>query len=99
MENANSTAKGIVNAAITVVPYSPDGASLPELVPADYAAVNAAQLQYGPGPLSVNSYLQSASQQQLQANFLFQYYGTIRKRVAVLTIDAAGHPVTPKKDD
>jgi hypothetical protein len=79
-------------AAISVNPYSPDGATLAELVPANYVAVNAAQQQYGPGPLSVNSYLQSTSEQQSQVNWLFSYYGTIRKRVAALTIDAAGHP-------
>jgi hypothetical protein len=78
--------------AITVVPYSPDGASLPELVPAAYATANAAQAQYGPRSLSLSSYLQSATAQQSQANWLLTYYGTLRKRIAVITIDAATHP-------
>lgn len=78
--------------AITVNPYSPDGASLAELVPAGPAAVNAAQQQYGARPLTVSSYLQSGTSQQNQANWLFAYYGTLRKRVAKLTVDAASHP-------
>ena len=78
--------------AITVQPYSPDGATLAELVPSGFAAVNAAQSQFGPRPLNVNSYLQSTSSQQSQADWLFGYYGAVRRRGAVITIDAASHP-------
>ena len=81
-----------VYTAITVAPYSPDGASLPDLVPSDYQAVNAAQAQYGPRPLALTNYLQSSTEQQNAANFLFTFYGTLRKRIAVITIDAATHP-------
>jgi hypothetical protein len=78
--------------AITVNPYSPDGASLAGAVPSNAAAVSAAQKQFGVRPLAVTSYLQSSAAQASQANWLFAQYGTLRRRVAVLTINAATHP-------
>ena len=81
-----------VYTAITMAPYSPGGTSLPDLVPANSAAVKTAQAQYGARPLPLNSYLQSTSEAQSAVNWAFSYYGTLRKRIAVLTIDAASHP-------
>ena len=78
--------------AITIQPYSPDGTTPAVLVPSDAAAVAAAQGQYGPRPQQVTSYLQSAAGQQAQADWNFRYYGTLRKRIRQLTIDAASHP-------
>ena len=78
--------------APAVTPYSPSGASLAELVPANFTAANAAQAQYGPRPLPVTSYLQSSAEQQAQVNWLLAYYGTLRKRLKNLTVDAATHP-------
>jgi hypothetical protein len=78
--------------AITVAPYAPDGSSPADIVPSDADAVDAAQLQYGSRPLQVRSYLQSSTEQQAQANFLFDFYGSMRRRVETLEIDAARHP-------
>jgi hypothetical protein len=78
--------------AITVAPYAPDGSSPADLVPSDAAEVDAAELQYGTRPLQVRSYLQSSTENQALADFLFSYYGTMRRRVETLVIDAARHP-------
>ncbi|HEV2258589.1 MAG TPA: hypothetical protein VGS06_36170, partial [Streptosporangiaceae bacterium] len=77
---------------ITVKPFSPDGSTPAALTPAAFTAVNAAQAQYGTRPLDVTSYLQSAAEQQVHVNWLFTFYGTLRKRAAQLTVDAASHP-------
>lgn len=78
--------------ALSVAPFSPDGLTLANLVPSNAAAVAAAQDQYGARPMQVTSYLQSSSEQQAQVNWLFSYYGTMRRGVEVLSIDAATHP-------
>jgi hypothetical protein len=77
---------------VQVTPYSPDGASLPVVIPSNATAVNAAQQQYGPRPLGVTSYLQSGTAQQSQANWLFSTYGSVQRRVEALTVNAAGYP-------
>lgn len=77
---------------IALTPYSPDGASLPALVPANAAAANAAQLQYGPKPKSITSYLQDQTKIQAAANWWLSTFGGIRRRAEVVTIDAATHP-------
>ena len=78
--------------AITVQPLSPTGASLPLLVPQDEEAVNASQDQYGAQPLQVTSYLQSVTEMQTQANWLFATYGAPQRRAAGVKIDAAPYP-------
>jgi hypothetical protein len=77
---------------IAITPYSPDGASLPDITPANVTAVDASQIQYGSRPLTTTSYLQSTSEIQSQANWLESEFGTMRRRVEKLTIDAASHP-------
>lgn len=77
---------------IGVTPYSPDGASLATLTPANATAVNAAQKQFGPRPKAVTSYLQDAGRQQAQANWLFAQFGGLQRRAEVIAIDAASHP-------
>ena len=77
---------------ITVSPYSPDGATLPDLTPSNATAANASQAQYGPRPLQVTSYLQSSSEQQNQADWLLTTYGAAQRRTDSLTVDAAGYP-------
>jgi hypothetical protein len=86
----NDTQK--VYTSILVTPYSPDGASLASLTPANATAVDAAQEQTGTRPLTVRSYLQSSSEQQSMTNWLFTTYGVMRRRVETLVIDAASHP-------
>ena len=77
---------------ITVSPYSPDGASLPDVTPANASAADTSQAQYGPRPLQVTSYLQDSSKQQAQANWLLTTYGSAQRRTDALTVDAAGYP-------
>ncbi|HLK73784.1 MAG TPA: LamG-like jellyroll fold domain-containing protein [Streptosporangiaceae bacterium] len=74
---------------IRIHPYSPDGANLPDLTPGNWSSVQASQAQYGPRPLDVTSYLQSATEQQAQADWLLAQYGVQRRRCAVITVDAA----------
>jgi hypothetical protein len=78
--------------SVDVTPYSPDGATLPVITPANAAAVAASQEQYGPRPLQVSSYLQSSASQQAQADWLFSAFGQNERRVPALTVDAAGYP-------
>ena len=77
---------------IQVQPYSPDGATLPALTPSDATAADASQTQYGPRPLQITSYLQSATSQQSQADWLLSTFGALERRVSSLTVDAAGYP-------
>jgi hypothetical protein len=77
---------------IRINPYSPDGASLPQITPTGYTTVLAQQQQIGARPLAVTSYLQSQATQQLQANGLFAAYGWVRRRIEVFTADAASNP-------
>lgn len=78
--------------AITVTPYSPDGATPPVITPANAALANSAQQQYGPRPKPVTSYLQSASEQQNQANWLLATFGSQQRRGDLIAVDAGLHP-------
>jgi hypothetical protein len=77
---------------IQIQPYSPDQATLPLITPTDATAVDAVQDQMGPKPLNFTSYLQDQSKAQSQANWLFTQFGTQRRRVQQITVDAATHP-------
>ena len=77
---------------ITVTPLSPTGAALPSITPANASAVDASQARYGPQPLAITSWLQSQSEMQNQANFLFANYGTPQRRAEKVKIDAAPYP-------
>ena len=77
---------------INITPYAPDGSTLPIITPSNASAANASQAQYGPRPLQVTSYLQSATAQQSQANWLLSNFSTLQRRVDTLTVDAAGYP-------
>lgn len=78
--------------AITVTPYSPDGASLASLTPSDAAAANAAQAQSGVRPKAVTSYLQDQARMQAQADWYLANFATLQRRASVVAIDAASHP-------
>jgi hypothetical protein len=78
--------------AIAVTPLSPTGAALPSLTPTDASAVDASQIAYGAQPYSVSSWLQSSSEQQNQADFLFEWFGTPRRRAEKVRIEAAAYP-------
>lgn len=78
--------------AITIEPLSPTGASLPLITPQDEEAVNTSQAMYGAQPYQVTSYLQSLTEMQSQANWLFSTYGTPRRRIQGMKVDAAPYP-------
>jgi hypothetical protein len=78
--------------AIQVTPLSPTGASLPLITPQDAAAANASQDEYGAQPYQVTSYLQSVTEMQNQADWLLSVYGTPRRRIQRLRVDAASYP-------
>ena len=78
--------------AITVTPFSPDGASLPVITPASASSVAASQQQYGAQPLPITSYLQSTSEMQSQANWLLANFGQLQIRVDNVKVDAAPYP-------
>jgi Concanavalin A-like lectin/glucanases superfamily len=78
--------------AITVTPFSPDGASLASFTPASASGANASQAQFGPRSKAVTSYLQDASKQQAQASWYLSNFGILQKRGSVIAIDAASHP-------
>jgi hypothetical protein len=77
---------------VQVVPFSPSGAVLPLITPASASAAQASQTQYGAQPLQVQSWLQSPAEMQSQANWLLSTWGTARRRVEQVRIDAASHP-------
>jgi hypothetical protein len=81
----------IIN-AITVAPLSPTGAALPEYTPTNVSGVESSQGLYGAQPLAVTSWLQSTSEMQLQANWLFTNWGVPRRRAENVKVDAASHP-------
>ena len=81
----------IIN-VITVAPLSPTGAALPEYTPTNASAVDASQAAYGAQPYAVSSWLQSTSEMQSQANFLFTNWGVPRRRVENAKVDAAPYP-------
>lgn len=78
--------------AVTIAPFSPSGAELPLIVPQDAGAVLQSQVKYGAQPLQVISWLQSATEQQNQANWLFGFFGVPQRRVEGVRIDAAPYP-------
>ena len=78
--------------AIEIMPYSPQGAALPIITPGNGSAVIASQQQYGAQPYQVNSYLQSQTEMQSQANWLFANFGQPQRRVEQVKIDAASFP-------
>lgn len=79
--------------AIQIVPYAPDGATLPVITPSSASAVTTSQQQYGVRPLpSPTSYLQSTTEIQNQANWYIAQFGSLHRRVSTLTVDAAGYP-------
>ena len=77
---------------IDIQPYSPSGVSLPIITPANGTAVTASQRQYGTQPYLINSYLQSTTEMQNQANWLFTNYGQPQRRAEQVRIDAAAYP-------
>lgn len=77
---------------IQISPFSPDGTQLPIITPTNTSGVEASQLAYGSQPDQVISWLQSTSEMQLQANWLFLNYGAPVRRAENLKIDAAGNP-------
>lgn len=79
---------------ISISPYSPDGASLATVVPANATAVAAAQKQRGPRPKAITSYLQDQAKIQSAANWWFTNYSGLRRRVATLKVEAASHPAS-----
>jgi hypothetical protein len=54
-----------------------------------YQAILASLEQYGDCQYQITSYLQSTSEIQSQANWLFETYGVARQRIVGLTVDAA----------
>ena len=78
--------------AILIQPFSPDGTNLADITPAQGAQVNASQAQYGAQPHQITSYLQSPSEQQAQANWIFEYFGTSQIRVEGVMVNAAPDP-------
>ena len=78
--------------AISITPVSPGNALLPVVSPSNAIAVDESQSAYGVQPLQIISWLQSATEQQSQANWLFSTYGYPRRRVERVRIDAAAYP-------
>ena len=78
--------------AIEIQPYSPTGAQLPIITPANGSAVTTSQKQFGAQPFQVNSYLQQTSEMQNQANWIFQFFGQPVRRAEKVKIDAATYP-------
>ncbi len=81
----------IIN-AITIQPVSPTGAALPEYTPTNASGVESSQELYGAQPYSVTSWLQSTSEMQSQANWLFSNWGVPQRRAENIKIDAAAYP-------
>jgi hypothetical protein len=77
---------------VTVSPFSPSGAQLPEFTPQDATDVALSQASYGAQALSVTSWLQDQTVMQSQANFLFTNYGQPQTRAENVRIDAAPYP-------
>jgi hypothetical protein len=78
--------------SITLTPFSPDDALLPLIIPAQAAQVLASQAQFGAQPKQITSYLQSVTEMQNQANWLFAHYGTVHIRAENVKLDAAPDP-------
>lgn len=78
--------------SITITPFSPEGASLPLIIPSSTAAVIASQQQSGSQPLQITSYLQDQAEMATQANWLLTNFATAQIRVENLAVDAASNP-------
>jgi len=78
--------------AIQIVPFSPSGENLSLITPANASAVNASQSRYGAQPLQVQSLLQSQSEMQNQANWLFSNYGHPVRHAEQVKISASAYP-------
>ena len=78
--------------AIGVTPLSPTGAALPVITPTNASAVDASQTRYGAQPLSITSYLQSLTEMQSQATWLFSNFGIPQRHAEQVKIDAAAYP-------
>lgn len=83
----NDSTKALTDVRATQ--YSPDGAALPEITPTDYSAVQQAEQQIGEKPMPYTTYLQSAVSALNQVNWLFGQYGTVRRRIQPLTVEAS----------
>ncbi len=77
--------------SITITPFSPEGASLPLIIPSSTATVIASQQQAGSQPLQITSYLQDQTEMASQANWLLTNFSTARIRVENLTVDATSN--------
>jgi hypothetical protein len=77
---------------ITISPVSPTGAQLPLITPQNATAVNRSQIRHGAQPLQITSWLQSTSEMQSQANWLFSNFGQPQRRIENLKVDAAAYP-------
>jgi len=78
--------------SITLTPFSPDDAPLPLIIPAQAAQVLASQEQFGAQSKQQTNYLQSQSEMQLQANWLFSAFGSLHIRAENVKLDAAPDP-------
>ena len=78
--------------AIEITPVSPGNALLPVITPANSTAVSESQSFYGVQPLQIISWLQSTTEQQNQANWLFEWYGYPRRRAERVRVDASSYP-------
>ena len=78
--------------AIALAPYSPDGSVLASITPADAAAAETSQQQYGAQPYQQSSYLQDTSEMQSFADWLLTNYGQVQIHVEGLKVDAAPYP-------
>ena len=52
----------------------------------------ASQAQYGAQPYAVTSWLQSTSEMQAQANWVFEFFGVPQRRAEDVKVDAAPYP-------
>jgi hypothetical protein len=77
---------------ITIQPFSPSGAQLPEFTPANATGVAASQQQYGAQALPVTNWLQNHTEMQEQADWLFANFGTPQVRAENIRVDAAPYP-------
>lgn len=77
---------------IIIQPFDPTGAQLPLITPTSASLVNASQLQSGAQPLNITSWLQSTTEMQAQASWLFQYFGQPQRHAENVHVDAAPYP-------
>ncbi len=77
---------------IGITPFAPDGSQLAIIEPTNASGVNTAQKQYGAQPFQINSYLQSTTEMQTQANWIFSNFGQLQIRTENVKVDAASYP-------